>query len=334
LSFWQAEVVLIEEVIPHPNADSLDICKVWDYTIISRKGLYKAGDLASFIPQDTICGSHPVFEFLGKDRYKKLKAKRLRQIFSDGLFVPAPEGFKRGDSVVDYFGLVKYEPPEGHTSKQKEKDGLLRIGEDGEDEKSPGSWGLKKYDLDPIKKMSSYFEGKQVCLTEKMEGENVSLTYKEGTLWVKSRNNFKRKTETSKWWEVPIRDNLEEKLSKYPNKAFFGEYIGNVSGWTYNCKIETGRVHRKILFFDIFDLETQEFLPYDEMVRICDELGLERAPELYRGPFSKDLYALAELDNPLGTTPEQMMEGWVVKSLEPGERLIAKLRSERYSLYK
>ena len=91
-----AEVVRITEILPHGNADKLEIARfelkrtgLSSYPVIVRKGEYKVGDLACYFSVDCLLPlSHPAFAFLKQPGSTKtvhrLRAARLRGVFSQG----------------------------------------------------------------------------------------------------------------------------------------------------------------------------------------------------------------------------------------------------------
>jgi len=50
----EVNVVKIEEVTPHPNADKLELTMVGGYQMVIGKGQFKTGDLAVFIQSDCV----------------------------------------------------------------------------------------------------------------------------------------------------------------------------------------------------------------------------------------------------------------------------------------
>jgi hypothetical protein len=61
-----ASIETITDISPHGNADSLEIAKVFGWQVIVRKGEFKAGESAVFIPIDTILPDAPWSAFLKK----------------------------------------------------------------------------------------------------------------------------------------------------------------------------------------------------------------------------------------------------------------------------
>lgn len=310
MSMWHCTVERINKVEIHPSGDFLEILDVGGYQIVNRKGQFKEGDLCSFIQIDSNVTQHSAFDFLDKKDRKRIRAKRLRGVFSQGLAISEiPSGAIEGDSVVEYFKITRWIAPEER--QDYTPDGLSLSGKSGNNDKIPEGLNIPYYDIEPLRKYKKHLEGKNVVITEKIHGENCAKVFWNGELKVKSRNFFKKNQEDSRWHEVANRENYEEKFSKYPGLAFWGELYGNVSGFRYDCKIEGTIVHRKFRVFDIFDVANQKFLEYDNVKEICKELGLEMVPELYRGPWLGEVHY--DLANGNSTIGNHIKEGFVVK---------------------
>lgn len=333
MSSWHPQIVKLGKIGRHPQADTLMISTVLgDHTVIFKENQYKEGDLVSYIPYDTICSSHPVFDFLG-DR-KRIRPCRLRQIFSEGILVPAPEGFNEGDSVVEYYGLQKFEYEEEVAGRSEE-----------DCEKNPHNFQIPYYDLENLRKYVSCFkEGEKVIIHEKLEGENFSVLHDGERLWVRSRHLFKKESEHSHWWAPVLRMGLKEKLAKYPMLAFFSENYGRVKHFPYDTQMVRNSQNNlvrenKIRVFDIWDTKAFKFLEWDDVKTICADVGLETVPELYYGEWKEDksLYALAEGKSTIG---DCLKEGFVMRSVpnsfDPyiNGRKIVKLKSEGYQIFK
>jgi len=116
MSDWHPQVVKIESIRNHPDADALDIATVLgDYPVIIKRGEYQVGDLAGYIPIDSIVPDIQHYYFLCPKAYEKyedengqmlqrqmgpkypvgsvpekyriIKAKRIRGTYSQGMLV-------------------------------------------------------------------------------------------------------------------------------------------------------------------------------------------------------------------------------------------------------
>jgi RNA ligase (TIGR02306 family) len=353
---WYCEVVRIGKVEKHPNADALEITHVMgDYPVVMKLGQFKEGDLASYIAIDTVCDlTRPEFSFLEKPR---IKAKRLRGFYSQGLLISAPEGFTEGQSVVEHFGLKKYVYEEevldilALSEEERAKyfipkyDRSVNLSKtiSASAESPPTDWAALYYDLESVRKYKYLLiDGEEVVITEKLEGSNVHFRHDGNRLWTKSRNQYKKFNEKDHFWEAAIRYNLEEKLAKYPQYGFYGELIGRISPFFYDCELVDGAVQTRLKFFDIYDYNQNRFLEYDDMMVILNDLGLETPPLLYRGPwsYSKEILDLAEQDCQLrGNIPKSTMlrEGLVIRPTRHHNnraRVVLKYKGEKYNLFK
>jgi RNA ligase (TIGR02306 family) len=357
---WCPQVVRIEKIEKHPNADNLSIATVMgNYPVIIKTNQYQQDQLASYIPIDTMANLDlPEFSFLDKSR---IRARRLRGIYSQGLLVDAPIGFKEGDSLLDHFGLKKYVYPE-------EVEDLMGL---SDDEKKyyyfpkmdtsfiskirgrnaappPKNWAAPYYDLDSVRKYGHIFkDGDVVICTEKCDGCNAFYRNDGEQFFVKSRNFYKKRPDESNndsWWEIAIRLDFENKFAKFTDYGFYGELYGHVNPFFYDCEIVDGKIQNKFRIFDIYDFKKNCFLDYDDMVGCAKDVGIETMPLIYRGPWKQDksLYSLVEgnthfnLKLPNATN---IMEGMVIRPEHEINdphigRVSLKLKSERYNLFK
>ncbi|MEM7578782.1 MAG: RNA ligase, partial [Cyanobacteria bacterium P01_A01_bin.80] len=111
MSIFKVEVIEINRVESHPNADRLDIISMsgMGYQVISAKGNFKVGDLAFYFPIDSVIPDKYVEEFgIGSYYRKKLRAAKLRGIFSEGLLIPVGEDFTGniGEDYTEHFGIT------------------------------------------------------------------------------------------------------------------------------------------------------------------------------------------------------------------------------------
>lgn len=78
------EVVRVGAIEKHPNADTLGITRVFGYPVIVKLGDFREGDLAAYVPVDTVMPEGEEWAFLGKSP-RRVCAKRLRGVFSMGM---------------------------------------------------------------------------------------------------------------------------------------------------------------------------------------------------------------------------------------------------------
>lgn len=374
MSDWQPQVVRIEQVVNHPNADVLDVVTVLgDYPVIVKRDEFKVNDLAAYIPIDSIVPDVQSYYFLCPKQYEKyeengqikqrqvgpkyplgevpekyriIKAKKIRDVYSQGMLVGLPDPlpntwpdschqvWRVGESVVEALELKKWE------EEVDDYVGAPKL--KGKNAASPPKgWSIPFYDIDGLRKyISCLKEDEEIVLTEKINGSNSSFCHDGETFWIKSRNFYKKPDPDDSWVDAAIRYDLENKLKNYPMLVFFAELYGQVKGFRYDLQIQDGKALSKLCFFDIYDVKTGRYLDYDICNDIINKLELMPAPELYRGLWKgKELmYPYAEGLTTLGG--KHIREGFVLRTVkeryEPklNSRMQVKLVGEGYNLQK
>lgn len=323
MSSFRVEVVNLPSFEKHPNADRLFMARIFDYPVIfNNTNDYKEGDLVAYVPVDAEVPMTDEWAFLGDSpRSHRIKAKKLRGVFSMGLLIKAPEGSKVGDNVAEQLGITKYEPREPQYMG-------------GENEKDPGF--IPCYtDIENYRRYSHIIkEGETVHLTEKLHGANGRAVWhsKTNRLWIGSRTCIKKEDSKNMWWKAAYKYNLHEKLAKHPDMIFYFEVYGQVQ----DLKYDAGKNDLFIRCFDVFDINRGIYLDYHEANEFIASVGLDAVPHLYTGPWSPDLIELAEGKS---TIASNIREGFVIRpekerwSDEVG-RVILKIIGRGYLLRK
>lgn len=349
MSEWRNEIVQIESVQKHPNADNLDICRVLgDYPVIVKSGEYQKGDLGCYISENTLVPDIETFyflapcvmekyfengEFKGKptqekkyplgkvpEKYRIIYAKKIRGQYSEGLLLPVPnENFKLGDSVNDFFGLQKVDEKDEEENLVPRK--VKSVNSWAPACRKPGTFDLPYYDIDALRSnLFQLWPGEEVVLLEKLHGSWFSATHDGTELWVKSRNVFKKNDEYSSWWKAARLFNLEEKLKAYPMLSFWAEIVGHQKNkgyrFLYDAQLEGEEVIGRLHFFHIYDVIKRRQLHYDDVKIILKDLDLPIVPELYRGPWlgKEEMYQFAE--GQCTINPKHVREGFVLQTLD------------------
>lgn len=289
----------------HPNADSLSLVKIGDFQCAVRTEDWKDGDLAVFIPPDSVVPDTKEFEFLGKHR--RIKARKLRGEWSVGLLIPASDGAKVGDDCMEQLGIVHYEPPitiTGNFSTGGENVKPPRVSE-----RSTGGLFTPVYDVLNFRKYSSRFEaGEEVIVTEKIHGANARFVCIDDVIFCGSRKFWKKEDPNNLWWKVFNQQTaLGAWLRHNQNLVVYGEVFGQVQSLKY------GALNGQI-FFAAFDiLRGGQWLDFDEAHKIGAPLPW--VPLVYRGPFNKEkILAFAEGDS-IWPSAQNTREGVVVKPI-------------------
>lgn len=319
MSEFHIQVVQLGPVEAHPNADTLSITYVHGgYPCIVRTGELKAGDKAVYIPVDALLPtSNPRFAFLekqAKDGWARIKALRLRGIFSMGLLIPADPEWEVGKDVRALLGVEKWEPPEPVAEE--------------DDDLDPGI--LPAYDIEGLRRWPDILvPGEEVFLTEKVHGANGRAVWYEGRLHIGSRTRFKKPDRNNVWAVAARQNELEQKLKDCPYALYF-EVYGAVQDLRYGL----GKGMVRLAVFDVLDWKARRWLGVDEAAEVVKSLGLPSVPALYRGPWSHELASLAEGESTLSGAGN-VREGFVVKPIQERfddriGRVILKLHGEGY----
>jgi len=363
---FHVDVVRIGRVEKHPNADSLSITRVHGdggYPVIFRTGDYHEGDLAVYVPIDSVVPVEDMrWAFLAG--HTRIKAKRLRGIFSMGLLTHADPSWEEGRDVGEELGIVKHEPAVRVSAGRP--GGQAGRGADAEDAAGLAAQ-VGVYDLEGLRRYPNLLrEGEVVAITEKIHGSNARFMHDGVRLWVGSRTRWLRESwdpmggvrpwwsrawqwvrarfglpidvvqNESVWWQVARRLNLAERLAAFPGHVFFGEVYGEgIQDLTYGVPASEGA---RLAIFDIQDTKTREFLAHDRVRSICVRLGLDAVPTLYVGLWRPDLAVLAEGKSTMPGT-SHVREGIVVRPFDERVdlkfgRVILKLAGEGYLLRK
>jgi RNA ligase (TIGR02306 family) len=290
----KVEVVRVQ-IEPHPNADRLDVARIFGFTCCVAKGSFTDGQLAAYIQPDSVVDSkRPEFEFLAG--HEHIKVKRLRGVVSMGVLMPAPESAQEGDDLAEHFGVTHYEPP-------------IPGERVGEVEGGPVGIYAPKYDVESLYRYKRLFnDGEIVIATEKIHGANSRFVFApdEGRMYCGSRGEWKAPNPADMWWKV-LSENLwiEEFCRANPGDVLYGETFGNVQSLKYGAK--SGEI-----FFRAFDvLRNGVWREWDDWTQ--GRIDFDMVPVVYRGPFDFDkLVALS--DGPsLVPTADHCREGIVVR---------------------
>lgn len=356
-SEFTAEVVRITQIQPHTNADKLEIARFeldgigeTSYEVVIQKSSFKVGDLAAYFSVDCVLPlDHPDFKFLasrpdgaGKSHFR-LRAARLRGVYSQGLLVPAPDsspfgGPVFGQQVAEQFGVTYHRDPE-----PEEKGGPTAS------TKKPKAQPMSVYKVDSLKKLPRLFElGEQVVITEKIHGTNFRFGWVRRRFlgipigWrfvVGSHHVIKGNTGggfygEDLWSQTAHAMKLAEKVADYRGYHFYGELYGYtysgqaIQDLTYGRKPDQGP---GLAMFDVKS-PTGEWLSPFERESVLADVDLPSAPWLYVGDYHPDF--TMQFAEGKSTLCKGIREGCVVETVNSSPRRKAKYVGESYLMRK
>jgi RNA ligase (TIGR02306 family) len=332
VSHHEVRVIRIAEIVKHPNADSLG--------------------LVHYVVPDA-----EQFAFLQGNR--RIKARRLRGTWSQGLLIHAPAGASEGECVMERLGIVRYEAPmQGHQRGPSGKPAF-----DGAEKPHKTLAWLPKYDLENWRKFHRVLQpGEPVSITEKIHGANARYAWRDGRMWCGSRQQWKLSGEPTRWqrillalrtfvvaalpsvrryWRAPpnmrtgniwwrVLDThgwIVEWCKSNPDCVLYGEVFGSVQDLRYGAA--DGE-----LFFRAFDvmLPGGDWMHADMFADVLP--AAYRVPQLYVGPYcptkTEEMSRMKR-----STLADHVAEGIVVKPLRERRdpklgRVALKLVSDLY----
>lgn len=256
------------EVVPivlkqHPKADLLSIVEVFGYTVIVRTKDWQNISQAAYLPPDSLVPiSNPLFSFLAtttqhfynsssirifpkptttEEVYARVTVKKMRDIISYGLLVPAPKDSELGQDVSTNLNVLHYNPPELADTK-------------GQATRGPNLYRVK-YDVESFQRYAKevFKPYEPVYVSEKIHGSSGLWVYNNGQFYCSSRTEYKKEysysdSKQNLWWQAL--DNtpaLKDWLMRYPDHLVYGEVYGSVQNLKYG--VDPGQV--AIAVFDI-----------------------------------------------------------------------------------
>ncbi|MBP9786033.1 MAG: RNA ligase (ATP) [Acinetobacter sp.] len=335
MSELKVEVVEINSIENHPNADKLDLATVKGWACVVQKDRYKAGDKAIYFPIDSILPPEVECKIFGIESKVKLIKSRVRTIklrgaVSQGLIVPLElfglQKEKLGADLTKKLGVTKFEPPTAKSPQGKK--GIKSV-----KQTNPN---FRKYtSIENFKNYPDLFnESEVVVATEKIHGTNFRagwVPYHAGSWWRKALKFLRL---TPQWEFVFGSHNVQLQNKSFFYKGFYDENVYAQCVETYDLKkrlaygeVIYGEIYgsgiqkdyhygcangeRKLVVFDV--MLDGVYMPYSKAKSYCIEKGFTTPPVLYCGPFDPEkLHALTS--GPSILAPKQeVREGLVVK---------------------
>src|SRR3954467_7004232 len=274
------EVCRIEKVLPHPNADLLELAHIKGWQCVVPRGKYAAGSLVTYVPIDGVVPPE-LSERLGITKYLsngRVRCAKLRGEPSFGVIMDVEDSsWAEGSDVRERYGITKYLPP-------------LRPSAGDAAEAHP--LFVSYTDVENLRNFPGVFaEGEDVVITEKLHGTNCRVALGEGEPMAGSMEvRRKRPAEGAEgsniyWFPTPLPgvNGLPGELAgSHAQVILFGEVFGSkVQNLHYGGKGEFG--------FAAFDvLADGKYLDAPDFESACAAHGVPICPVVYRGPFSLD----------------------------------------------
>jgi len=281
-----ARIVQIDSILPHTNADALELAIIGGWQVIVKKDQFNSGDMAIYCEIDSFIPTK-VAPFLTRDGHEpklfkgvqgeRLRSVKLRGELSQGLLISLDSLLHfinphttnlvvDDDDVTELLGIQKWEIPENPQLTGQAKGSFPSFIPKTDQERCQNL----------IKEIQQSFETEEVFeQTIKLDGSSMTVYCNNGEVGVCSRNQ-----------DLKINDENAENsfiktsfttgigtalLSLYAhlgrNLAVQGELMGpGIQGNKENF------TNHLFFIFDIFDIDTQRYLLPEERYKCLNDL--------------------------------------------------------------
>lgn len=353
-----ASIQIIKSLSPIPGADKIEKAEVLGWDIVVKIGDFKVGDKTVFCEIDSVLPELPVFEFLRQKKFR-IKTQKIRGVVSQGIAFPLSvltevdpsfdiTKLKIGDDVTEALKITKHDPEAELDTLEPEQIKKTWL------QKKWSYWKWKLFGFKPskapngfptsivpktdecrVQNMYSALEkhvGELIQISEKVEGQSVTYIYRNDGNWLArllgqqgsflacSRNcivyNSRKSGDTShRIMKVALKHGIQNKMKKLGrNLAIQAELIGpGVQSNIYKLEDHDIRV------FLIWDIDKQQYLPYQETVQLLAQLELPMVPFLGFEEVKADVKYYVELSKGKSKiNPKVLREGVVCRGVLDG----------------
>lgn len=337
MSSFEVLVLPIDQVIDHPNADRLSICKIRGYDAVTNKHpdgshRFQTGELIVYVPESAVIPEHLLRQYgywseeknmglLTGSKGDRVKAIRLRNVLSQGLVWKLHDGevdnagvrlpVTLGDDVTEFLQITKHIP--------KIPDVLSgRV--------IPSSEHAVDFDIENTQKFPDILVNDEVEVTEKIHGTCVIVSFRPDVTNPELFNECVSITSKGQGRKGIVFSNVVGNV--YTRTILRLDLVNRVEqlGRELNASVDIlGEIFGKGVQdlhygrnepdFRAFDIRINgQYLPSDEKTAMMERLGIQRVPVLYRGKWDIGiLHGLRDGKTTLGG--DHIREGIIVTAL-------------------
>jgi RNA ligase (TIGR02306 family) len=283
-----ASIQVVHDIQPIEGADFIEMVRVLGWQLVSKKGTFQKYDKCVYFEIDSILPDAEWNDIT--ESGKRLTTRKFKGQISQGLALPLHlfnlGEVETGMDVTAQIGVRKWEPAEKFNQGQAKGN-------------FPSHLGLKKTDETRVQsepKVLQELWGKPFYISLKCDGTSCTCYVDPDTkeFEVASRNLRKKRPvedqEPDVYWKAISNLKIEEKLNKNPQYTLQGEVVGeSIQGNKMGLKGVT------MLVFNIYNMETKQYLDFPEFQRVAKELDIPTVPILEVGDsFEYDLPTLLQ----------------------------------------
>ena len=270
-----ASIQRIVGIDPIDNADAIERVQILGWACVARKGEFKVGDLCVYFEIDSMLPEQEVFEFM-RPRGFRIKTIKLRGQVSQGLALPIDElnlninYLQEDDDVTETLGVKKYLRP-GDKEARAKLNGFTKGVLPGFITKTD------EFRIQSHPRLLEDMEGIEVYQSVKLDGSSMTFYYNskiDEPFGVCSRNLNLKEDDQNSFWKVANRYNLRDKLTQLGVNCYIqGELCG--VGIQHNPLELTDL---ELFVFNVHYLDEGRYAGLDELVTMCNLLGLKMVP--------------------------------------------------------
>lgn len=319
-----ASIVRIDNILPIPDADKIEIAEVKGWKCVVVKDSFKVGDLAVYYCEDSIPNlEDPNLEFLKNRGIKRIKIMKIRGIYSQGLLgpltwmngkVPDITLLKENDDVTKILQVKKYVKPE-EIEQYMWPRGTKQLSE--LTEYFPAY--VPKTDEERLQNNLDFLNkilNREIVITRKEDGCSGTFAFYNGKFSVCGRNFtwLEGNVNSSHYFHVEKIYDIKVKMETYgKNIALQGEIIGpKING------NKMGLTHIDYEVFNIYDIDSRKYLSYDEVTEVCNIFGIKQVPLLFRGPscdlqlqIDSETVTFGDLSRDMNSNIKKILQGFL-----------------------
>jgi RNA ligase (TIGR02306 family) len=327
----KVEIVKIASVHDHPNADRMELAFVGGYQVCVQKDSFHTGELAVYIPVDSLLEEDLESLIFGPDSKVKLNKHRVRCIklrgaMSQGMLLPlvlvaqypgaqsltylAEEGL----DCTKALHITKYTPPESKKPSHMVGGAAPKRHHHPMFSKYTSINHLKKY-------WNAFNEGEDIYNTEKIHGTNFRagwVPFVPRTFWQKVKNIFglnkpfefvygshnvqlmdgsnrtKGGSPNNVYKRIVVDHHLEYKIPR--GQLWYGEIFGDGIQKGYEYSFSEGKVDVAWMDIKIVDSAGGRYLDFGDVIHTVQDWGQQVVPYSV-GKYNAD-DILSDLNDP------------------------------------
>ncbi len=318
-----ASVQRIWKIEPIEGADRIELAHVLGWQCVVNKGQFQPMDLGVYFEIDSFLPIRPEFEFMRSSSYKKtdimgegfrLRTQRFRGQISQGLLLPLsqfpeiPAEAELGEDVAELLGVKKWEIEE-RVSTGGTMIGTLPYDIPHTDE--------TRVQENP--ELIQAFAGLEYYISTKMDGSSHSIGIDENGFHVTGHNYEYKDDGSSSFYELVKARGYQGKVEAYVHDK--GLKTLTIQGELCAPGIQRNRLRLTKPEWYVFTVRVDgKRVGLDEMLAICETLGMEHVPIEEVGTDLPSKYPTVEavLERADGEYPNGgKKEGIVVRPTEP-----------------